>query len=255
MQEQVLSKIKKGIRNTNSFLPINIVKQKIDNKEVEIVEDNFFLGLIEKSEYDFSYLYFYIENRLEFDLKVLENKQNLIVDVIFSERKQKNWFPIINKFSECGFKKHTSFNRMALSNPSRIENYQSDKVVTATSEDLPLIKLFLEENFDVYAERIPTIKELEKLSETTYLIKQRNSIAAILISEINGYTEELRYWLVDKEYRENGFGSILMKYFFNHNASTTRFLLWVQENNENAIEKYKHFGFEKDNLNMYILKK
>lgn len=257
MNEEVLKKIRNGVRNTNCFFSIDVINDKINSKEFEVVHDDFFLGFIEKSEYNFSYLYFYIENRCNFQLKTLKAKTNLVLDIIFSERKNDNWKPIVEKIEQEGFKNYTFFNRMVLNNYSeKTIDYKNNQVINPSQKDLVLIKQFLEKNFDIFAERIPTLIELEKLSKTTYLIKaEENEIAALLISDKKGITEELRYWLVNEKYREKGFGSILMKYFLNHNTDTTRFLLWVQEDNTNAIKKYKHFGFQKDKLNMYIFKK
>lgn len=258
MKPEILEKIKRGIRTTNCYLPINALEKKIDENDFKAVIEENFLLLFEKSRYNFNYLYFYILDEHRFNLKNVfkDYNEELVLDIVFSDRKKKKWDLISEEFYTNGFKKHASFNRMFL-NSELEENhdFENNQVLKPLEDDLIFIINFLEENFDIYAERIPTFDELKRLSNTTYLIKKKNEIAAVLISEKKGFTEELRYWLVSRNYRGKGFGSILMQYFLNSNSDTKRFLLWVQENNKDAIDKYKYFGFKKDNLNMNILKK
>ena len=255
MNKNIELKLKNGFRNTNCFIPLTEISEKIKKKDFKVIEDESFLGFIKKTEYDFSYLYFYIQNKLDFKLDVLKSKRKIIVEIIFSNRRKESWNPILEKFYTFGFDKYTSFNRMIyIKQTNKTLNYKNNQVIGLREDDLNLVKKFLEKNFDIYAEKIPTLQELRNLSKTTYLIKINNEIAALLISDKNGFTEELRYWLVDKKYRGEGFGGILMKYFLNNFSDTKTYLLWVQENNQNAIEKYQYFGFKKDKLSMYILK-
>lgn len=123
-------------------------------------------------------------------------------------------------------------------------------------KDLTAIKAFLEDNFDIFAERIPSVEMLKSLIPSTYMIRDNGQIAALLISEKKGVTEELRYWLVKKEFRDKKYGGILMRYFLNNNEDTKRFVLWVDNANENAIDKYKYFGFSNDKIvnEIYITK-
>ena len=88
----------------------------------------------------------------------------------------------------------------------------------------------------------------ERLRDSTYIIKNNNNLAAILISEKKGKTEELRYWLVLPDYRDLGYGGLLMKYFLNLNIETIRYTLWVDASNITTIKKYEHYGFLKDRL-------
>ena len=258
MESKIIAKIKKGVKFTNCYLPIPILQKKISNNELKVIVDKSFLGLIEKSHYNFSYLYFYIEDILNFELEnIFKNSDELLIlDVIYSERKKEKWELIFQNFYKNGFKKHTSFVRMlSTHNLVKRTEYKNSQIRMPKEHDLILIKEFLEKYFDVFSERIPNLAELKTLLETTFLIKKGNEIAALLISEKKGLTEELRYWIVSEKYRGKGYGSILMRYFLNHNPDTMRFLLWVQENNFSAIKKYQYFGFEKDNLKLKILKK
>lgn len=258
MQSEIIATIKKGVKFTNCYFPIHRLKKKISNNEIKVIADKSFLGLLEKSRYNFSYLYFYIEDKLNFELENISkiSDEILILDVIYLERKKETWELIFQKFYENGFKNYTSFVRMIFTHKFvKSTEYKNSQIKMPKEEDLIFIKEFLEKHFDVFAERIPSLSELKTLLETTYLIKNGSEIAALLISEKKGLTEELRYWIVAEKYRGEGYGGILMRYFINYNPDTIRFLLWVQENNLKAIEKYQYFGFEKDSLKMKILKK
>ena len=154
----------------------------------------------------------------------------------------KNWLVDNDNFH------YRTFLRMFRIDNLQITGIDFSSVQNPKGDDFEAIKRLLEKNFDIYAERIPSIEELKQLQNSTYVIKHENQIAAILISDLKGKTEELRYWLVMPEFRYKGYGSLLMKYFLNCCKDTKRYTLWVDSVNENAINKYKYFGFVKDRI-------
>ena len=80
------------------------------------------------------------------------------------------------------------------------------------------------------------------------VIKDEEKIAGFIIFEIKGFTSYLRYWFVDEKYRNKKVGSQLISKFFDLSGNTKRIIFWVIQSNENAIKRYKHYGFTEENL-------
>lgn len=115
-------------------------------------------------------------------------------------------------------------------------------------------KLLLE-YFDVYAEQLPLIEEIHYLANKNGIIiysEDSKNIHGFLVYELIGQTSYLRYWFVHPDHREKKIGSALLRMFFKESRNTKRQLFWVIESNENAIKRYKHYGFKKEVLFDYI---
>jgi GNAT superfamily N-acetyltransferase len=128
-------------------------------------------------------------------------------------------------------------------------------IETAQKQDLPIVKKLLEENFDAYSDRIPSLRELEKLAETIFLIKENNKIVAFFITERKGFTLEFRYWLVLEAYRGKRYGGLLMKRVLTFDPEIKRFISWISQKNKNVILAHEHLGFKNDGLINYVLHK
>ena len=102
---------------------------------------------------------------------------------------------------------------------------------------------------------MPTYKELVDWirQEHISLYEVDGKIAGFIIYDLNGQTSYLRYWFVHPEYRNKKIGSILLNKFFSDNQEAKRQLFWVIQSNENAIKRYKHYGFESENLYDFIM--
>ena len=74
-----------------------------------------------------------------------------------------------------------------------------------------------------------------------------------MIYEKNPSTLYLRYWFVHPDYQDKKVGSDLMNVFLKRGKDTKRQLLWVRQDNENALARYHHYGFKKDDMCDYIL--
>jgi ribosomal protein S18 acetylase RimI-like enzyme len=136
---------------------------------------------------------------------------------------------------------------VALELNNSFENEAFDKIEKPEGLDFEEIQKLLESNFDIYTEFIPSINELKSFSETTYIIKENNRIAAFAICQTTGNTLELRFLLVLKEHRGSGYGSLLMKHLA-VDKDINRFLLWVNIENKIAIKLYNKMGFKEDGL-------
>ncbi len=124
------------------------------------------------------------------------------------------------------------------------------RVVFAQPEDAEGIDKILHGNFDEKLEQLPLVSELKQMIADKHILKCviDGQIAGLLLFELNASTLYLRYWLTLSEYRNNGVGGALLKRFFYEGRDTKRQILWVREDNANAIKRYEHYGFAKENM-------
>ena len=100
------------------------------------------------------------------------------------------------------------------------------------------------------------INELKMPAEYNVLIfipKIENKIAGFLIYELTTTTLYLRYWFTHPDYRDRKVGSRLLRRFFEEGKDTKRQLFWVIRTNENAIVRYRHYGFVEENMFDYVM--
>ena len=128
-------------------------------------------------------------------------------------------------------------------------------VCPASENDLEEISDCLHEYFDERLEQIPYDEELLEYIKNGYVlvVKNADKLSGFLIFEKNASTLYLRYWFTRPEYREHGIGAKLLRQFFHEGLSTKRQILWVIEENENAIKRYVHYGFRNEDMHDYIM--
>jgi hypothetical protein len=80
------------------------------------------------------------------------------------------------------------------------------------------------------------------------VIRSGNAIAGQLFFEATGQSSLLRHWLVDSAHRDQRVGARLMRRYFAECTDVRRFVLWVISDNVNAIDRYRHYGYERDGL-------
>ena len=109
--------------------------------------------------------------------------------------------------------------------------------------------------FDPLSEQLPSYEEiLYFISRKSVLVyKEAGKVYGFVIFELNGQTLYLRYWFVLPEYRDLKIGSRLFNEFMRAGHATKRQLFWVIASNENAIKRYRHYGFEVERLYDYVL--
>lgn len=205
--------------------------------------------IFKETGYFFKRMFFFLDKeRLNEKAGVFKKEDLLVSEFVYSES-QKDQENLISDWliNNANFH-YKTFVRMYKTVKEDYNEVDFLTIQTPSLEDVCEIKKILEDNFDILSERIPSIEELLEVKNSTFIIKEDNEIASILISEIKGKTKELRYWLVLPEYRKKGYGSLLMKYFLNSNEETIRFTLWVDTSNLNAIKNYEINGFRKDRL-------
>lgn len=164
--------------------------------------------------------------------------------------------PMNEALKAIGAKERASLVRMnRVDNPETTMMQQDERVVYAKADDLKQIESLLHTYFDEKLEQIPLSSEIAQLIADKHVMKcvVNGNIAGILLFELNASTLYLRYWLTLPEYRDQGVGGALLKRFFYEGKETKRQILWVMQDNENAIKRYEHYGFRQENMYDYIL--
>ena len=128
-------------------------------------------------------------------------------------------------------------------------------VCVSEEADACVVQDMLHTNFDPLSEQLPCYEEiLDFISRKGVLVyKEKGKVYGFIIFELNGQTLYLRYWFVLPEYRDLKIGSRLFNEFMRAGHATKRQLFWVIGSNENAIKRYRHYGFEVERLYDYVL--
>jgi ribosomal protein S18 acetylase RimI-like enzyme len=113
----------------------------------------------------------------------------------------------------------------------------------------------MQKDFDPLAEQLPTIKELKDYVKRQQLlvIKEGDDLCGFLIFELTGVTWYLRYWYTSPDHRNKGIGAGLLKTSLLYGVDSKRQIFWVIAANENAIKRYEHYGFTRENMNDYVM--
>lgn len=139
---------------------------------------------------------------------------------------------------------------------AEIQKQANNNVQYATAKDIDIVNDLLRTIFDEQLEQLPLRSELMKMIADQHVLKyvHDDNIAGIILYDLNTTTLYLRYWLTLPEYQGAGVGSTLFKQFMIEGKETKRQILWVRQDNTNAIVRYEHYGFKQENLYDYILK-
>lgn len=159
-------------------------------------------------------------------------------------------------FISLGFEKYQHLYRMSHVGSIVGSDWMQDpRVKYGEKTDVAFVYNAMQKNFDPLAEQLPSMKELEDYAERKQLlvIKEGDSLCGFLIFEIMGVTWYLRYWYTSPNYRNNGIGAGLMRTSLIYGIESKRQILWVIANNENAIKRYEHYGFKKENMNDLVM--
>jgi hypothetical protein len=255
-KQKYLEQIKLGVTCTNSYEFSEQVLNRLKQKEVLINSQSKGLFFAENTSYDFWRLYFYIQDISQIEWNFFRDVP-LVIEIVVRNSKKELWDSTIKTFQNKGnFKVYDTFNRMFRDKIDMdVSGIDFSIIETAQKQDLPIVKKLLEENFDAYSDRIPSLKELEKLAETIFLIKENGKIVAFFITERKGFTLEFRYWLVLEAYRGKRYGGLLMNRVLTFDPEIKRFISWISQKNKNVILAHEHLGFKNDGLINYVLHK
>lgn len=162
--------------------------------------------------------------------------------------------PIVEMFHSKGCKEATSLVRMTrMTTP--MEYTADNSIRQATEKDIPEVSQLLHTYFDEQTEQIPYDEELLDYARQGHVLvcKEDGKMAGFLIYELNSTTLYLRYWFTHPDYRDRKVGSRLLRRFFEEGRDTKRQLFWVIRDNENAIKRYRHYGFAEENMFDFVM--
>lgn len=173
-----------------------------------------------------------------------ETNGKWIVDLIGPDRVRQ---PLEDAMSSVGFSRLTTLQRMGRKTPEDVAGHSPD-VERATPKDAEKIKELLDAHFIAEEEQIPSLEEIRKWIGIQSLFIMRggaaNSIDGFVIFDLSPAALYLRYWFVHPSARGKGVGGQLLKAMFAAGRTTKRQYFWVKTDNENAIKRYRHYGFE-----------
>ncbi len=167
-----------------------------------------------------------------------------VVDLIGPDRVRE---PLVGVFVSADFESLTTLQRMGRKTPDDMAIRSSD-VECAVADDASAIKQLLDSFFVAEEEQIPSVEEIGKWIEkqTLYVIRgnAEKSILGFVIFDLLPATLYLRYWFAHPSARGKGVGGRLLKAMFAAGRDTKRQYFWVKTDNDNAIKRYQHYGFQ-----------
>jgi len=175
-------------------------------------------------------------------------RETTTVDIL---GKREQVAPLAEKFLEAGFADLCALHRMTrLGDETRTAATADPQLVFADKSDGNALAGMLETALDRFAEQIPDADEMARAAadRKVLIIRSGTAIAGMLFYEVTGQSSLLRHWLVDPAHRDQRVGARLMRRYFAECVDVRRFLLWVISDNDNAIDRYKHYGYQQDGM-------
>ncbi|MBQ6038518.1 MAG: GNAT family N-acetyltransferase [Bacteroidaceae bacterium] len=161
-----------------------------------------------------------------------------------------------NAFHDMDFIDYCHLYRMSHVGQMAQEDWWEDaNVKYASPKDITIIRKVFQDEFDPLCEQLPSDKEIQDFIERNqlFIIKENGNLCGFLISEQDGVTWYLRYWYTSPDYRNRGIGAKLLKTSLIHSIDSKRQIFWVISENENAIKRYEHYGFKRENMNDFVM--
>jgi ribosomal protein S18 acetylase RimI-like enzyme len=177
--------------------------------------------------------------------------ERVITDLVGNE-------PAVNEMlaalEPAGFRRHTQLQRLVRTGPAESAT-DGPQVGFAEKADGRAVLGLIENAFDRYGEQLPMLYEIELAIEGRQILAARSDgeLAGLLFFETQGLASAVRFWAVAEKFRDLKTGSALIRHYFKIHDSVRRFTLWVNAGNENAIRKYRHFGYAPDGLTDHVL--
>jgi hypothetical protein len=206
-----------------------------------------------RKDRDFWHFYFCVGNLpvLQREVALLSEMkyQRVVVDLIGSESANGEMGAALQSAGLRPYARLQRMSRAAWHEQSNVAPADFE-IVHANKVDAPTILKLIECHFDRFSQQLPTLCELESAAQKDHILSAKlgDKIGAVLFFETQGLASIIRFWLVDINFRARRLGSALMLAYFATHDQVRRFTLWVNCNNEKAIQKYRHYGYESDGL-------
>jgi hypothetical protein len=175
----------------------------------------------------------------------------LVTDVVGDGERDR---PVTEVFEDAGYRLHRLLRRLKR-RPSDLEAPAADSLRPADPSDTTWILEMLEAHFDRFSEQLPTRRQLDRAvaTDSITLAVVDGSRAGFLYDESAGRRSTLRYWFVAPEWRDARVGARLLRHHVATRCAGKTSELWVVDDNENAIKRYLHYGYEGDVLTNRVL--
>ena len=211
-----------------------------------------------RKDRDFAHLYFCAASPSALGREVTQpfasRKHKLAIDIVGPEA---SLGELLSLAEQGGFRRYSRLVRLArvASAVTSLSVRQGAGIDVAAKGEAPEILRLIEASFDRFADQLPTLYEIEAAiaARQILIIRQNEQIAALLFFETQGLTSTIRYWLVAAPFHSHGLGSTLIRHYFSSQPAVRRFILWVTATNQNAIQKYQHYGYAPDGLVDHVL--
>ena len=250
---EILNSIKEKQYFTNSLL---LERDIFDENQVckfENQSTNEVFCFFKKTKYDYENMFFYANHSSLSNKNLIEWKKTQFVTEFLTLEKNTDTISIVDQWLKAqGSYHYRTVFRMYYIKPTH-QNYVFDsRVQQPLEDDFKEILFLLEQNFDKYSERIPTLEKLKEWKNSTFIIKENNEIAAVLVTETKGKSNEQHFWLVVEKFRGKGYGELIFTHCLNYNPNITRYMSWLDVRNKYSIKKHAEFGFKKDRIYNHI---
>lgn len=221
------------IKYFNNFLMKNDIQNLIDEKKLYYVKHDKSFSVLEKNNNSYI-LHFFTESVLPsfYDIQVeirfnYVSKQN--IDDNFIKEIENSGFKLLSRNLEMKrSKKETQIDRF--------ENYIFREVET---EEISALRFIWTSSLNTDVNPIPDMK---KYKDSIYVLEYKNELVGGVQIVKQGRFLMIEHFAIAKAHRKMGLGQIMLEklfYYYNHED----WMLWVQEENINAINFYKKNGF------------
>ena len=199
---------------------------------------------------DFQHFYFCASDKTTLQHQIgaspVMKTERIITDLVGNESALNGLLPALEP---AGFRRYAQLQRMArIGQPESVIG--DSQIRFAEMAECQAVLGLLEGSFDRYGEQIPMLYEIESAVKNRQILVARRdgALAGLLFFESQGFASTVRFWTVAEPFRALKVGSALMHCYLKAQKTARRFTLWVSASNENAIEKYRHYGYAPDGL-------
>lgn len=244
-------------RKNHKEIISNYIFHDLSNKELTFFEnENGLLIFAYDNEYNVYKVYFMVET--------LESLNNLLthanwnksssLEIIGKNEVDDNLKDILEKY---GFMRFTTLQKMSFLNNGQDVSRLNEGVNYCNLQDVDNLRKIFNTQFNKYSENLPSAKEIERAIELNSIIKimDNERIIGFLWFDKKKVLTELRYLFVDKNYRGQKLSKRLMEQYLYLTKDVKKKQLWVLKNNEVAINLYKKYSYEFEELKDTIFRK
>ena len=213
-----------------------------------------------REDRDFWHLYFCASNRDSLSRCLCETRElrqeAMVADVIGEFGPLEGLIPVL---AQAGLRPYNQLSRMVRpahkEQPTPADDQRKSGRGFANEGEGKAILTLIEAAFDRYSKQIPSTREIHAAIEACQIltVRHEDELAGLLFFETRGVTSTLRFWTVAEQFRDRHLGSELMRQYLTTQSTVQRFVLWVESDNTDTVQKYRHYHYTKDRVTDYVL--